>query len=126
MSLRAALPRLATRGMCATAQQTDGEKLALIQRGISPATGKPLSELAASLWRHTPSPAGPGNRSGQRYLRRPLKGPLYVAWYPPSPTSYSLNPLRKTEKQERWLAKLAMLRAAGKGPPKKGAGKRSK
>lgn len=105
---------------------TDLEKLQALSKGVAPSSGRPLSEIAAEVWGHNRNPVGPGHRSGAKILRRPLKGPLYMSWYPPPPSSYSLNPYRLTPKQERWRAKLKMLRAVGKGPPKKGAGKRSK
>jgi hypothetical protein len=49
-----------------------------------------------------------------------------VEWYPPRAESLPGNEFRLTEVQERWRQKLKGLRANGKGPPKKGAGKRSK
>lgn len=94
--------------------------------GIAPATGRPLKEIEAEIWDHNTNPVGAGHRSGLKILRKPLKGPLYASWYPEAVAKNPHNPYRLTEKQERWKAKLKILRASGKGPPKKGAGKRSK
>lgn len=105
---------------------SEAEKLAQIRAGIAPATGRSLDQVAREVWGHVKDPVGPGHRSGQKILRRPLKGPLYTSWYPPPLESMKGNPITLTEKQERWQKKLKILRAAGKGPPKKGAGKRSK
>lgn len=105
---------------------SDSEKISQIRAGIAPATGRPLAELARDVWGYSANPAGPGHRSGLKILRRPLKGPLYASWYPEPLSANPLNPIRLTDKQERWRKKLKMLRASGKGPPKKGAGKRSK
>lgn len=98
----------------------------LREQGIAPATGQPLSEIAAEVWDHVTNPAGPGHRTGRKVLEKPLKGPLYASWYPESPAKNPYNPFKLTPKQERWKEKLKILRAAGKGPPKKGSGKRSK
>lgn len=108
------------------AASSEEELLKSLQKGIAPATGRPLREIAADVWGHTKHPAGPGNRSGRKILERPLKGPLYMSWYPQRPESIKENRFKLTEKQERWQQKLKLLRAGGKGPPKKGAGKRSK
>lgn len=105
---------------------SDAEKITQLRAGKAPATGRPLSEIAAEVWGWNTNPVGPGNRSGAKILRRPLKGPLYEAWYPEAAEKNPHNQFRLTEKQERWRAKLRLLRAAGKGPPKKGAGKRKK
>ena len=105
---------------------TEQQKVLMLQRGVAPATGRSLKEVAASVWGHTRDNVGPRNRSGQKLLRKPLKGHLYTGWYPPPPSANPFNPFKLTEKQQRWREKLKILRASGKGPPKKGAGKRSK
>lgn len=105
---------------------SEDEKLEMLNRGIAPSTGRPLKEIAADVWGWNKNPVGPGHRSGAKILRRPLKGPLYMEWYPPPASAYKNNEFPLTEKQERWRAKLRLLRAAGKGPPKKGEGKRKK
>ncbi|KAL3785368.1 hypothetical protein HJC23_011051 [Cyclotella cryptica] len=67
-------------------------------------------------------------RSGAQILKRPLVGAYHARWYmePIEPFARATNPLYTSELQERRTAKLQKLRQRGKGPPKKGAGKRSK
>lgn len=100
----------------------------LREDGVAPATGRPLQEIASTVWRHKVKSAvtGPGHRSGLKVLARPLKGALYTSWYPLMEYEYKGTEIKTTPKQERWQKKLKILRAGGKGPPKKGAGKRSK
>lgn len=107
-------------------EMSEDEKITLIRQGIAPATGEPLRSLAADIWGWKKNPVGPGHRSGAKILERPLKGPLYTSWYPESPYKSKLNEFRVSEQQERWREKLRLLRAGGKGPPKKGEGKRKK
>lgn len=101
---------------------------AQVRRGVAPATGRRLADVAAEVWGQ-PLPAeraAPGERSARRLLRRPLKGELYASWYPRRLETYEWNEFKLTPKQVRREAKLRQLRAAGKGPPKKGGGKRQK
>lgn len=110
-----------------TDNRSEAEKLRIIkEKKIAPATGRLLTDIAAEIWDHKQFLAGPGNRSGLTILQQPLKGPLYTSWYPLPASKNPHNPYKLTEKQERWKKKLKILRASGKGPPKKGAGKRSK
>lgn len=110
----------------AEAPLTEEQKIRLIRTGVAPATGGSLKEIAADVWGHSKNPVGSGHRSGERLLRRPLRGPFYSSWYlPPFRTLPDEFP-KLTAKQVRWKEKLKLLRAAGKGPPKKGEGKRSK
>lgn len=111
--------------MCTTAQ-TDEEKIRLLSRGIAPATGRSLADISAEVWCHNRTPAGVNHRSGEKILRRPLKGELYTSWYPTPLSKIPGNPIKLTAKQMRWKEKLRLLRASGKGPPKKGEGKRAK
>lgn len=106
---------------------SEAEKLRMIREDkIAPASGRPLDEIAAEIWRHNTSAPGPGHRSGLKVLEKPLKGPLYTSWYPIPASKNPHNPFKLTDKQERWKNKLKILRSSGRGPPKKGAGKRSK
>lgn len=115
------------RSMCTRKTNfAEEEQMQILRGGIAPATGRPLKDIAAEIWGHTRDPVGPGHRSGEKLLRRPLKGPLYTSWYPPPLYAYKSNPFKLTEKQMRWKEKLKILRASGKGPPKKGSGKRAK
>lgn len=118
------LPVLPRRAFATTAEDA---AYASIRKGIAPATGRTFAEVAAEVWEHVPpnERVPPGERSVRKLLKKPLRGPLYASWYPPRPESLSFNKFKLTEKQERWKKKLRMLRAAGKGPPKKGQGKRS-
>ncbi|KAL7528631.1 hypothetical protein ACHAWF_002644 [Thalassiosira exigua] len=59
-----------------------------------------------------------GVRTGLQYLKKPLTGAYEARFY--------LEPIEPIARKERRLAKLRVLRQRGKGPPKKGAGKRSK
>jgi small subunit ribosomal protein S33 len=115
------------RTMVSSVPESTTTAYASIRAGVAPATGRQLAEVAAEVWGHAaPSEcAKPGERSARKLLARPLKGPMYAAWYPPRPESMKFSEFKLTEKQERWQNKLRVLRAAGKGPPKKGAGKRA-
>lgn len=121
------LPAYRQRCLCNAASNIrEDELIKSLRNGIAPATGRPLSEVAAEVWGHSRNVAGPSHRSGQKLLRKPLKGPLYTSWYPEPMSAIPENPFKLTPKQQRWKEKLKILRASGKGPPKKGAGKRSK
>lgn len=106
---------------------SDAEKIRILQEERkSPASGRSLTDIASDIWQHNKTPTGAGHRSGLKILSRPLKGPLYKSWYPLALHEIEGNKFILTDKQERWKKKLKMLRASGKGPPKKGSGKRSK
>uniref|UniRef100_A0A7S2HGM2 Small ribosomal subunit protein mS33 n=1 Tax=Helicotheca tamesis TaxID=374047 RepID=A0A7S2HGM2_9STRA len=72
-------------------------------------------------------------RTGHQVLKKPVVGP-YLAKYYMEPMEKSARkawrtfgymPPYTTEQQERRLLKNEKLRQKGKGPPKKGAGKRA-
>ena len=67
-------------------------------------------------------------RTGHQVLKKRLVGPLEARYYPEdiAPVVRKINPGWTTEIQQRRLDKLEILRRRGKGPPKKGAGKRKK
>lgn len=67
-------------------------------------------------------------RTGNKILRRKPIGPLAVTYHPKDLTKQlkKLSPEFETEEQERRREKLALMKRRGKGPPKKGAGKRAK
>jgi Mitochondrial ribosomal subunit S27 len=119
---------LGTSDAPASSPMAEADAYASIRRGVAPATGRSLADVAAELWGHAlpGERAMPGERSARKLLRKPLKGPLYASWYPKRLESYDWNEFKLTEKQIRRQAKLRQLRAAGKGPPKKGSGKRQK
>jgi small subunit ribosomal protein S33 len=66
-------------------------------------------------------------RTGFKFLRRIPFGPIAASYYPPN----ILKPMRnivpgfKTDEEERREEKLKRLRRRGKGPPRKGQGKRA-
>eukprot|EP00956_Cyclotella_meneghiniana_P038300 scaffold151940_cov71-Cyclotella_meneghiniana.AAC.1 len=67
-------------------------------------------------------------RSGAQILKKPLVSHYHARWYmePIEPSARATFPEYTTELQERRTEKLRKLRQRGKGPPKKGSGKRSK
>jgi len=67
-------------------------------------------------------------RTGTKILKKRLVAELENRYYldPIAPIARKVTPGYTTEKEERRLLKLEQLRRRGKGPPKKGAGKRSK
>ncbi|KAL3757276.1 hypothetical protein ACHAWU_008437 [Discostella pseudostelligera] len=75
-----------------------------------------------------------GVRTGMQFLKKPLTGAYEARYYldPIEPHARkaqrhcSLVPIYSSELQERRQMKLRILRQRGKGPPKKGSGKRSK
>lgn len=123
-----AVRALSTSKVAAPAVSAESEAYVSIRHGVAPATGRSLADVAAEVWGNaSPSErAMPGERSARKLLRRPLKGHLYASWYPPRAETYEWNEFKLTPKQVRRQAKLRQLRAAGKGPPKKGAGRRQK
>ena len=66
---------------------------------------------------------GNGLRSGRKLLRKPLIGHKIASYYL-QPMGKG-DPLFLDERIERMGAKLAKLKRRGKGPPKKGQGKRA-
>mmetsp|Transcript_4663 Transcript_4663/g.10273 ORF Transcript_4663/g.10273 Transcript_4663/m.10273 type:complete len:92 (+) Transcript_4663:274-549(+) len=69
-----------------------------------------------------------GVRTGLQFLKKPLIGPYINRFYlePIEPAARVTMPSYTSELQQRRLDKLRVLRQRGKGPPKKGSGKRSK
>mmetsp|Transcript_11601 Transcript_11601/g.25118 ORF Transcript_11601/g.25118 Transcript_11601/m.25118 type:complete len:99 (-) Transcript_11601:368-664(-) len=73
-------------------------------------------------------------RTGMQFLKKPLTGAYEKRYYMEPIEPYArraqracpLIPIYTSELQERRSLKLRMLRQRGKGPPKKGSGKRSK
>ena len=64
-------------------------------------------------------------RTGNKILRRPLKGPKVVSWWHKPISAFAQGTEYNVLANEDRLAKLDKLRRRGKGPPKKGAGKRA-
>eukprot|EP00580_Thalassiosira_gravida_P001000 CAMPEP_0201598946 /NCGR_PEP_ID=MMETSP0492-20130828/594_1 /ASSEMBLY_ACC=CAM_ASM_000837 /TAXON_ID=420259 /ORGANISM="Thalassiosira gravida, Strain GMp14c1" /LENGTH=98 /DNA_ID=CAMNT_0048061447 /DNA_START=23 /DNA_END=319 /DNA_ORIENTATION=+ len=73
-------------------------------------------------------------RTGMQFLKKPLTGAYEKRYYmePIEPharkaqRACTFMPIYTSELQERRAMKLRVLRQRGKGPPKKGTGKRSK
>ena len=83
-----------------------------------------LDEQARIIFGHRPwSPV----RTGNKVLRKKLVGPLYASasFKPFEDVLRSEFPEYLTDKEERRKQKLAYMRRRGKGPPKKGQGKRA-
>ncbi|CAM8983385.1 unnamed protein product [Rhodiola kirilowii] len=80
-----------------------------------------LTEARARIFGHVLNPTG--QRSPHKILRKKLFGEKIAAWYPYDP-KYDDPAVIKREESER-LSKLEMLKRRGKGPPKKGQGKRA-
>lgn len=66
---------------------------------------------------------GNGLRSGRKILSRPLIGQKLLEYYPKSLVKQ--DPFMLDLQREDRLEKLAKLRRRGKGPPKKGQGRRA-
>mmetsp|Transcript_24523 Transcript_24523/g.23579 ORF Transcript_24523/g.23579 Transcript_24523/m.23579 type:complete len:92 (-) Transcript_24523:308-583(-) len=67
-------------------------------------------------------------RTGNQVLKKRFTGPMLERYYlePIEPSARFTMPEYTSEIQQRRLDKLETLRRRGKGPPKKGSGKRSK
>ena len=68
-------------------------------------------------------PGAPAH-TGRAYLTRRLVGPVLAAYYP-MPLSDLNDDLYTDPRDARKAAKLQRLKRRGKGPPKKGQGKRA-
>lgn len=80
-----------------------------------------LTEARAKIFGHVLNPAG--QRSPHKILRKKLIGDKVAGWYP-----YDIkkdDPLVMARQEQERLSKLEMLKRRGKGPPKKGQGKRA-
>ncbi|KAG5520402.1 hypothetical protein RHGRI_033100 [Rhododendron griersonianum] len=100
---------------------------------VAEAAIKGVAEARARIFDHVLNPTG--DRSPHKILRKKLIGEKVAQWYP-----YDINeddPLVMAKKEQEHslslsldtclrLSKLEMLKRRGKGPPKKGQGKRSK
>lgn len=80
-----------------------------------------VAEARARIFGHIVNPTG--QRSPHKILRKKLIGDKVAAWYP-----YDIkndDPLVMARQEEERLTKLEMLKRRGKGPPKKGQGRRA-
>ncbi|KAG8389122.1 hypothetical protein BUALT_Bualt02G0196400 [Buddleja alternifolia] len=90
---------------------------------LAEAAMKGVTEARARIFGHVLNPTG--QRSPHKILRKKLIGEKVAAWYP----NYDVNkddPLVMARKEQERLNTLETLKRRGKGPPKKGQGKRAK
>lgn len=87
------------------------------------ATKQALGEISRRIFGQLPQN---NLRSGNKILNKRLKGPTVASWFhkPFAMTVGKGNPYNMQIREER-QAKLDKLKRRGKGPPKKGAGKRA-
>ena len=92
---------------------------------IPPALKAIIAEASRQCFGHLPVVP---YRTGSKLLRRKPIGPMAVNYYPEDLTrTFKLaSPDFMTDLEERRVEALARLKRRGKGPPKKGQGKRSK
>ncbi|KAK4754333.1 hypothetical protein SAY87_002437 [Trapa incisa] len=88
---------------------------------LAAAVSRGVTEARARIFGHVLNPTG--QRSPHKILRKKLIGEKVAQWYP-----YDINkddPLVMAREEQERLSKLEMLKRRGKGPPKKGQGKRA-
>lgn len=79
-----------------------------------------VAEATARIFGHV---VGTGLRSGHKVLRQKLVGEKVASWYP-TPLQ-KLDPMFEDPNEARRVLKLERMKRRGKGPPKKGEGKRA-
>ncbi|KAE9595534.1 hypothetical protein Lal_00030563 [Lupinus albus] len=80
-----------------------------------------IMEARARIFGHQINPTG--QKSSHKLLRKKLIGEKVAQWYP-----YDIkkdDPLVMARQEQERLSKLEMLKRRGKGPPKKGQGRRA-
>ncbi|KAL8151550.1 hypothetical protein V2J09_021358 [Rumex salicifolius] len=88
---------------------------------VAAAVVRGVTESRARIFGHVLNPTS--QRSSHKLLRKKLIGEKVAGWYP-----YDIkkdDPLLMAEQEQERLTKLEMLKRRGKGPPKKGQGKRA-
>ncbi|XP_010674327.2 uncharacterized protein LOC104890511 [Beta vulgaris subsp. vulgaris] len=88
---------------------------------VAAAALRGVTEARAQIFGHVLNPMS--QRSAHKVLRKKLIGEKVAEWYP-----YDIkhdDPVVMAQKEEERLSKLEMLKRRGKGPPKKGHGKRA-
>ncbi|XP_011080148.1 uncharacterized protein LOC105163487 [Sesamum indicum] len=96
--------------------------LGSLKNVLAEAAKRGVTEARARIFGHVLNPTG--QRSPHKILRKKLIGDKVAAWYP-----YDINkddPLVMARREQERLNRLEMLKRRGKGPPKKGQGKRAK
>ncbi|OAY69421.1 Mitochondrial 37S ribosomal protein S27 [Ananas comosus] len=92
-----------------------------LRRVLSEAAVRGAAEARAAIFGHVLNPSG--KRSAHKILRKKLIGWKVAQWYPYDIKNDDPRVLAREEKER--LAKLEMLKRRGKGPPKKGQGRRA-
>ncbi|XP_043701705.1 28S ribosomal protein S33, mitochondrial-like [Telopea speciosissima] len=80
-----------------------------------------VTEARARIFGHVLNPTG--QRSPHKVLRKKLIGEKVAQWYPHDIKKD--DPLVMARQEQERLSKLEMLKRRGKGPPKKGQGRRA-
>ncbi|KAF5734017.1 Mitochondrial isoform 1 [Tripterygium wilfordii] len=80
-----------------------------------------VMEARARIFGHVLNPTG--QRSPHKILRKKLIGQKVAEWYPQDITKD--DPLVMAREEQERVSKLEMLKRRGKGPPKKGQGRRA-
>ncbi|CAG8529527.1 13906_t:CDS:2 [Ambispora leptoticha] len=89
-----------------------------------------LAQLTANIFHRAYNPTG--QRVGGKILRKQLIGPAIIKWYPRQLIPFRRLRLALPEvelvdaREKQRLLDAAQKRKRGKGPPKKGQGKRAK
>ncbi|KAI3440290.1 uncharacterized protein J3R85_003925 [Psidium guajava] len=89
---------------------------------MAAAVTRGVTEARARIFGQSLNPTA--QRSPHKLLRKKLIGEKVAQWYP-----YDIkkdDPLVMARQEQERLSKLEMLKRRGKGPPKKGQGKRAK
>ncbi|GMH31036.1 hypothetical protein Nepgr_032879 [Nepenthes gracilis] len=92
-----------------------------LKKMVASAVVRGVEEARARIFGHILNPTG--QRSPHKILRKKMIGEKVSQWYP-----YDIkgdDPLVMARQEQERLSKLEMLKRRGKGPPKKGQGKRA-
>ncbi|XP_062179916.1 small ribosomal subunit protein mS33-like [Phragmites australis] len=92
-----------------------------LRRLLAAAATAGAAEARAAIFGHAVNPTG--KRAATKLLRKKLVGEQVAQWYP-----YDIkrdDPLVMAREEKERLSKLEMLKRRGKGPPKKGQGRRA-
>ncbi|XP_073009167.1 uncharacterized protein [Typha latifolia] len=102
-------------------ERREGVGMSSLRSLLTAAAVKGVTEARAAIFGHVLNPTG--KRSPHKILRKKLIGEQVAQWYP-----YDIkndDPLVQAREEKERLAKLEMLKRRGKGPPKKGQGRRA-
>ncbi|XP_076882775.1 small ribosomal subunit protein mS33-like [Bidens hawaiensis] len=88
---------------------------------LAQAAVRGVTEARANIFGHIINPTG--QRSAHKILRKKFIGEKIASWYPDDVLKE--DPAIVQRKEQERLSKLEMLKRRGKGPPKKGHGKKA-